>query len=383
MAIEIRPITTQRERRRFLTFQWQVHAGDRMWVPPVLDIHMARLNPGTGEWFGHGEAECFAAWRDGRMVGTICCAQDRARNAYHGRREAVFGYNHYLPDYAVARALWDHAAAWAAARGLDALYGPFDLDYEDAYGILLEGYDRPPTIYCGHSPPYYREFVARYGFEPAREQNIALEAPLETFADPDGPVAKLHRVARIVERRGRVSLRSADLDDWDGEVQRVVDLMNAALAVLPDHQLWSTDALESLATGIRDLIDPDLVLFGLCDGEVVGFLLGLANLNEALIRANGLRYPWDGARAWWALRRPAKCLAIKSILVLPDYWGRGVDALLLREMGMRALAKGYTWLDNSITGAENPMTPRLATRLGARVYKRWQVYRKRIDRDPI
>jgi len=154
--------------------------------------------------------------------------------------------------------------------------------------------------------------------------------------------------------------------------------MNQALSVLPDHQLWSTDSLESLATGIRDMIDPDLVLFGLADGEVVGFLLGLANLNEALIGANGLRYPWNAARAWWALRHPAKCLCIKSILVLPEYWGRGVDALLLREMGMRAIDKGYTWLDNSITGAENPMTPRLATRLGARIYKRWQVYRKPI-----
>ena len=44
----------------------------------------------------------------------------------HGQRhDAVFGFNHYLPDYAVATALWEHAAAWAQARDLDTLFGPF------------------------------------------------------------------------------------------------------------------------------------------------------------------------------------------------------------------------------------------------------------------
>jgi len=51
---------------------------------------------------------------------------------------------------------------------------------------------------------------------------------------------------------------------------------------------------------------------------------------------------------------------------------------MLYEMGRRAVAKGYTWGDLSITGAENPMTVRMASRLGARIYKRWQVYIKAV-----
>lgn len=116
-------------------------------------------------------------------------------------------------------------------------------------------------------------------------------------------------------------------------------------------------------------------------GIAVGFLLGLPNLNEALIHANGLRYPWDALRAWWALRkRPqCQCLCLKSIAVLPDYWSRGVDALMLYEMGVRAVAKGYTLGDLSITGVDNPMTVRMGSRLGARIYKRWQAYIKMLD----
>ena len=123
-------------------------------------------------------------------------------------------------------------------------------------------------------------------------------------------------------------------------------------------------------------MDPDLVLFGEVDGKPVGWLLGLPNVNEALQHANGLRYPWNYVSLWWHLRHRPECLSIKSIAVIPEYWGRGVDALMFYEMGRRALAKGYKWVDFSLTSEDNPMTPRLATRAGARLYRRYRVYRK-------
>ena len=376
MLLEIRPVSTRREHRLFLTFPWRVFRGDRMWVPPVLSEMEKRLDPQRGAWFTHGIAECFVAWGGKTPVGTICCAEDKTLNPKISHHDAVFGFNHYIPDYAVAAALWDHAAAWARTHGLDALFGPFDLDYEDSYGILIEGYDRPPTLLCGHTPPYYREFVERYGFEPAREQNVALEVPASEFSSPEGSMAKLHRVAEIVRKRGRVSVRSGNLDDWDNEIGRVLEVLNESLKVLPDFMPWERASLEALAKEMRPFIDPDLMLFGEVDGKCVGFLLAMPNLNEALIHANGLRYPWDALRAWWALRKRPQCLCLKSIAVLPDYWSRGVDALMLYEMGARAVAKGYTWGDLSITGADNPMTVRLGSRLGARIYKRWQAYIK-------
>ena len=39
------------------------------------------------------------------------------------------------------------------------------------------------------------------------------------------------------------------------------------------------------------------------------------------------------------------------------------------------LPKGYRWADLSLTSADNPYTPGLAERLGARIYKRYRVYR--------
>ncbi len=57
----------------------------------------------------------------------------------------------------------------------------------------------------------------------------------------------------------------------------------------------------------------------------------------------------------------------------------GVSVLLFDEMTKRAQAKGYKWIDLSLTSEDNPYTPVLATRLRARLCKRYRVYRLGIE----
>ena len=70
-----------------------------------------------------------------------------------------------------------------------------------------------------------------------------------------------------------------------------------------------------------------------------------------------------------------KGLAIKSVLVLPEYWGTGVSLMLFSEMAKRARERGYTWIDLSLTSEDNPKTPMLAERMGGKLYKRYRVYK--------
>jgi len=376
-TIQVRPATSAGERRAFLTFPWRVYRDDPLWVPPLLRERAERTDPRRGEFFGHGEAECFVAWRGRQPVGTICAGEDRRHNTFSHQRRALFGFFDCLDDYAIAEALFETAAGWARRRGLETIWGPFHLDYEDAYGVLLDGYDRPPAILCGHTPRYYRPFFEKWGFEPARGDNIAYAFDLEKDWAGEKP-EKLRRVAELVRRRGRVTVRSADFKDWDGEMARVLRILNAGLSVLPDFTPWATESLTELAKALRPALDPDLILIGEADGEAVGWLPGIPNFNEALQQADGLRRPWDYARLWWAMRRRPACLSIKSIAVEPAYWGRGVDALMLDEMVRRALDKGYRWVDMSLTEDTNPMTNKMASRLGATVYKRYRVYSRKV-----
>jgi len=60
--------------------------------------------------------------------------------------------------------------------------------------------------------------------------------------------------------------------------------------------------------------------------------------------------------------------------VLPEYWGTGVAVLLFEGLFNQAIAHGYRWTDMSITDVDNPTSVLTAEKMGAEIYKRWQVY---------
>jgi GNAT superfamily N-acetyltransferase len=371
-SIVVQPLKSSREKKLFLEFPWKIYRDDPLWVPPILSERAATIDPAKGTFFKRGEAEFFIAWQDEEPVGTICAGEDFAANNRRGLRECIFGFFNCIDDNEVFNALIKAITEWARGRGLDTLFGPFDLDYENSYGVLVEGRDRPPAILCGHTPPYYQNLFESHGFQKARGDNLAFEIPIT-----DGSIErqKLSRLGDRMRRQGWVHVRGADLVNWRDEVDRVYELINPALQHLPDHIGWERDALQSTMEPFRSIADPDLILFAEVEGKPVGWFPGIPNLNEALIHADGLRKPWDYFSLWWHMQKPKKCLSVKSVLVLPEFWQTGVAVLMFDEMAKRAAAKGYEWADLSLTSEDNPYTPGLADRLGARVYKRYRTYR--------
>ncbi len=196
--------------------------------------------------------------------------------------------------------------------------------------------------------------------------------------DLDHP--RLRRLARVADRvrakNPHFTVRSANLADRDGELDRIVDLQNRGLAHFPGHVPFTRADIELMILPLLDLVDLELVLFAEADGKSAGFFPGAPNFNELLIHLNGLRYPWDYLRVLVHRNDKPKCLAIKSIVVAPEYWDTGLALLLFDEMAKRAVAKGYQWADLSLTGENNPDTRPMALRLGAQVYKRYRFYRK-------
>jgi GNAT superfamily N-acetyltransferase len=375
-TIEIRPVESGRQRRILLTFPWVVYGDDPCWVPPLLPERARVIDPDRGVFFDRGKAEFFIAYRDGKPAGTICAGVDPPINRARGEPACLFGFLEFLPDWEVFTALLAAAEEWGAARGLTSLYGPWNLDYEDSYGVLIDGWDQPPALMCGHSPPYYRDYLERAGFQPARPENVALRIDLRTRPEID----RLNRLAEKLRERSRFTVRSADFQRWDEEVDRVHRLLNRSLAHLEDHIGWRRDNLEAMLGPFREIADPDMILFAELEGETVGFLPGLPNLNEILIRVNGLRYPWDYLKAAWLSRSHRfESMTVKSVLVLPEYWNTGAAVLLFAELVERARARGYQWADLSITSLDNPSSVLTAEKLGARIYKRWQVYSREIQ----
>lgn len=376
MSIEMRSVLTKREKRLFLTFPWRIYKDDPLWVPPLLSERAKVIDPSQGVFFKDGTAGLFVAYKESRPAGTLCLAEDFNRTRTNGFKECMFGFVECVEDYAVFEAMFDFTVDWAREREMKSLYGLYNLDREDSRGLLIEGRDRPPAILCGHQTAYYQQFFERYGFEKDGEDGLAYALDL----DPSAP--KLQRLFRLAERvrkrHPEFTVRGANIEDIDNEIDRIVDLQNRALGHFPNHVPYTRNAIESMIMPLLDVIDTDLVLFAEVGGEPAGFFPGVPNFNELIIKLNGLRYPWDGLRYLRHRNLRPECLAIKSAVIPPEYWDIGVAVLLFEEMAKRGMAKGYKWVDLSLTGDENPDTWPLAHHIGAKIYKRYRFYKKEL-----
>jgi len=378
-TIEVRKVESRRDKNIFLTFPWRIYRGDPLWVPPLLPERKKVIDPQKGRFFEDGYAELFIAWKNGRPVGTIACSEDQSATRSRGFGECLVGFFECVEDDAVAEALFKQAEGWAREHHLLRLLGTYNLDREESRGILVEGRDRPPAVYCGHGAPYYPEFFERHGFTKFGGDGVAYAVDLN-LNRPE--VQHMLRLAdRIRQRKQNIRVRGANLADIDGEIDRIVQLQNRGLAHMADFTPYTRAAVEAMVLPMLDVVDPELVLFAEVDGQPAGWFPAIPNLNEIFIHLNGLRYPWDYLRLIKYSRYKTKSIAIKSVVVPPEYWDTGVGVLLFDEMARRAVAKGYQWADMSLTGEDNQDTGPLALRMGAKIYKRYRFYEKSIRRE--
>lgn len=375
MALTITPVRTSTDRRRFYRFAWQVYRGDPCWVPHLWPQRKAYLEK-QAAFFSYGEGEFWLAKRDGEVVGTLGTAIDHTRNRDRGEKTAIFGFFEVLPgDYETAAAFWQHACGWARSHDLTELQGPFSFTANEDSGFLVDGFDTAPAIMMGHTPPYYAEFAERFGFEKLMDSLAYRYFFSQIDFNLDNVPQVLVRIAnRCLERHGASAVRRARLAEWDQEIVRLHKVYNKSLSVLAEFSPLELAEFRAQALALKPLLDPDLVVIAQLDGRAVGFSLGMPNINEALIHANGLQYPWDYLR-FALVRRKITGASYKILALEPEAWGHGLEALMFLEMGRTLLQKGYTWADGSLTSEDNPQTNKLAARFGAQVYRRYRTYR--------
>jgi hypothetical protein len=374
MPIILHPVRTEADKRAFYKFAFRVYREDPNWAPHLWPGKKSYLDK-KAAFFSYGEGDFWLAKEGREIVGTIGTAIDHARNRGMNWKAGIFGFFEVVPDrYDVAKSMWDFASDWLRQRGLNELQGPYSFSGEDDYGFLVEGFQTTPSVLMGHSPRYYSEFADRYGLRKMYE-NVAYRVDLAGNAsDMEKLPAAITRIADRARARHGSTVRVPQMKDWDIEVEKLWRIYNTSLAVLPEFSPMELSAFREQSEGLKEIIDPELVFIAEVDGNPIGFALGLPNVMEALKHANGLQHPWDYLRLAFAMKR-IKSASFKIMAMDPKYWGYGLDSIMYLEMAKAVIRKGYTWVDASLTGEDNPQTNKLLSRVGAYIYRRYRIYR--------
>ena len=373
--VTVREISSKQDKRAFVRMMWDIYAGDENWVPPLEMDRMKLIDEQKNPYYKHAKTKWFLAKRDGRIVGRIMATVNYNYIKEQNENAGFFGFFECINDLSVAKALFAPAEAFLRENGMTVAYGPASPSSNDEYGLLIDGYDRPPVLLLTYNPRYYESLIEQSGYVKDHDLYAYLLSQ-ETAASE-----KLIRVSKAMAERNKITVRGFDKKRFNQEVALIQHIYNTAWE---NHGFvpFNAEEMDFLAKDLKQIYDPELVLFAEVDGKPVGFALSLPDINQAFHA--GIRIPRGMLNlpiGIWNMLTKKKAIDTVRVFVLgvlKEYRGRGVDALLYMETMQRAKKKGYQYGEASWVQESNIPMNRAAQMMNGVKYKTYRVYRKEL-----
>jgi hypothetical protein len=361
--------------KRFVELPYRLYKDCPQWVPPLyLDAYLL-LNRKKHPFFGHSEADFFLAVRDGEVVGRICAGNNKPFNEYHKTRKAQFYAFDAINDLEVTRLLFDAVVGWAKEHALDTVIGPKGLSPFDGYGILVEGFEqRQMMTMMNYNYDYYPKLVEALGFE-KEVDFVSCYLPADSFKVPE----RVERIARRVLERGEIWVKQfkskRELIRW---APRIGHAYNKAFIHNWEYYPFSAGDIKYAVDNIFLVADPRLIKIILHGDEIVGFLFAFPDVSAALKRAKGHLLPFGLIDILLEMKR-TKTVSGNGMGILPEFQGKGGNALLYYEMGRTVF--GFNQFEHvemtQVAETTHQMRADLKNLKGVE-YKNHRVYRKSI-----
>jgi len=373
--VQISQVNSRRDRDSFIKFPWRIYEKDPAWVPPLIIERRAFLNRKRHPFYRHGDAALFLARRNGQIVGRIAASDDPRYNELHQSNVGCFGLFESIDDVDVARALFDAAGDWLRQRGRGEIIGPIDYSTNYVCGLLIDGFEHPPTILTAHNPPYYARLIEANGFKKE------VDWYAWWFDPKNAPVSRLRRLVELRTRKTAAKIRSIDLRNLVGESQRLAAVFNQAWQNNWGFVSLTAAESEHMAKEMGPIVDPQMTLIAEVDNAPVAFVICVPDINVALKHANGrltrFGLPIGLIKLLWHRRKIRKARFV-ALGVLEKYRRTGIAEMLVLRVLEEGARRGFC-AELSMTLEDNVMVNRFIETMGAKIYKKYRIYRQPLN----
>ena len=360
--------------RRFIDLAFELYRGHPLWVPPIrMDIE-TRLDRDKHPFHEHSETEFFLAERGGEDVGRIAVIENKPYNQYHGKRQAQFYFFECVDDLEVARALFERAFEWARTRGLDQVVGPKGFGPLDGYGMLVEGYEfRPAMTMMNYNPPYYPAFMHELGFR-KEVDFVSCYLSAAKFKLEE----RIHRIAARAAKRSGLEVKrfknKRELLKW---APRIGQTYNQSFINNWEYYPLTEREIEYVISEILTIANPRLIKIITHGENVVGFLFAFPDVSAAIQRRKGRLFPFGILDMLIDMRR-TEWVALNGAGILPEYQGRGGNALMYSEMEKTIHEFGFRHADLTQVAESAVQMRRDLENVGGVAYKNHRVFIREI-----
>ena len=345
MSVTIKPVTTKKEMKQFICFNYELYKGSPYAVPELYSDVRDTLDPTKNAAFEFCEAQPFIALREGKVVGRIVAIINHKANSAWSKKAVRFGWVDFIDDVEVVDALFATVEQWGRERGMNEVHGPLGFTDFDPEGMLVEGFDRIGTMATIYNYPYYPVHMERMGYTKDVDwQEYMLTAPKEL---PE----KHARITRIVQEKFglRIVKYTSHRKLARERGVQIFEILNEAYAELYGFSALSPKQIQQYIAMYLPLVDLRLVpLIVDKDDNLIGFGILLPSLAKAFQKAKGFMFPFG----WWHLLKALKWNNTQTtemllVAVKPEYQGKGAIALVFADVIPTHNKLGYKYSESN------------------------------------
>ena len=330
MAIEIKKVSSKKDMKSFIRFNYELYKTNPYSVPDLYDDMLNTFNTKKNAAFEFCEADYFLAYSDGKLVGRVAAILNKRANETWDKKEVRFGWIDFIDDIEVSKALLAAVEAWGKERGMTSIVGPLGFTDMDAEGMLVEGFDQLSTMATIYNYPYYPVHMEKLGY--AKETDW-VEFRLTV---PDKLPDKFIRISELILKKYNLKIKKLTRKEVNetNYGQRIFDLINEAYAPLYGFSKMTQGQIDQYVKMYLPLIDLRMVtLVEDENGELVAVGISMPSLSKALQKAKGKMLPFG----WFHLLKGlfvkrSDTLDLMLVAVKEEYQSKGVNALLFYDL---------------------------------------------------
>ncbi len=367
--LQIIAVQSRGDRKRFLHLPWQLYGDDPNWIPPLQQNQKELVGFARHPFYEHADAQAFLAVRNGKPCGRVLAIIDQAHNRKHNEQRGFFGFFESVDDLKVASGLFDAARAWLAERGMQAVRGPVNPSMNYTCGLLVDGFDSPPTFMMTYNPPFYGQLIEQCGFQKAQDL-YAFWGHVDMLETLD---KKLDFVVHEATRRFDIKVRRMQKKRFRQEIELFLKIYNRSMDGNWGFVPLSEGELHHFGKELRHLIVPEMTTFAEVEGRAVGAVFALLDYNPRVKKINGRLFPFGFLRLLWN-KRGIKRIRIIAANVLPEYQRWGVGLVLLKSLVPDVLDWGIEDAEFSWVLESNHLSRASLERGGAKLWKTYRLY---------
>ncbi|MBM6447839.1 N-acetyltransferase [Pseudomonas mohnii] len=373
--ISIEQVSDKAGLKAFISLPSHLYADDPHWVQPLhveRIEHLSAKNPASD----HIHWQAWIARRGNEVVGRITAQVDSLHRDLHGMDTGHFGMLDAIDDEAVFSLLTQTAETWLRKQGAHRITGPFGLNINQESGLLVDGFDTPPSALMEHGKPYYAARLEQQGY--AKGMDLLAYWMRRTDLSFTPALTSL-----MGSMRNRIKIRQLDRKRFAQEMQVLRTVFNDAWQKNWGFVPFTEREFDEMGAQLKFLVPEDMIYIAEVDGEPCAFIVALPNINEAIADLDGRLLPLGWAKLLWRLKVSGVRTARVPLMGVRQQYqfsrmGPVIALLLIEALKAPFEKRDIEALEMSWILETNTGMRAILDRIGAAPYKRYRLYEKAI-----